>query len=437
MTVKNHTRIIGKDEPKRPMGGQPGHEGFTLEPVEHPDEIVDLSIHQCTHCNYHIDQRTLRIADVRQSFDLPEVKIHVIEYRGESLVCPHCHQSVKSIFPKGITPLTSYGPNLKAVGVYLQNEQLIPAERCSEIIQDLFNISVSHATIYNWRTEGYWQLQSWDKELRDYFKKGSKDIIAHADETGFKIEKKNYWLHVLSTELFTFYGVHKKRGSAALNHFGILKGFTGKLVHDSYGSYFKCTACTHVLCNAHLIRELSFLSEELHEEWAGKMITLLSGLHDKVQEYKSKGKVGLSTWEKKQVSNQYDQILKSGFKFHAAKAAENGDNGSLSGKRGRKKQPKGKNLLDRLRQHKSAVLLFAFDFKIPFTNNLAERDLRMNKVKIKISGCFRSIHGAHEFALIRGFLSTARKHGKRIIVELRRLFESEGPMHLYPAPDTS
>jgi transposase len=242
-----------------------------------------------------------------------------------------------------------------------------------------------------------------------------------------RVQGSLHWLHSASTSRLTFFGIHGERGPVAMNEFGILPNFRGIAVHDHWKSYFTFEDCLHSLCNAHILRELKFLEEAFGERWSGKMRKLLLEIHQAVGEAKAQGKTLLSRFLKRKFLRSYEKILRSGFRFHAAH-----DPVFERGARGRLKQTKGKNLLDRLSGFQTEVLRFMSDFLVPFTNNQGEQDIRMNKVKQKISGCFRSLEGARFFCRIRSYLSTMRKKGKNGLDALRAVLTGKPLLLAHP-----
>ncbi len=378
-------------------GGQPGHEGKTLSRVKDPDRVIVHSIDSCP-CGADLSMTLAQDYESRQVFDLPEPKLEVTEHRCEIKECPDCGERITASFPVDVAAPVQYGLRFQSLLVYLKDGQLLPLKRVGQLCADLYGYEVSAATIESARKKCHGALEPFEEELKEILILGA---LLHADESGLRVEGSLHWLHVYSTSLFTFYGVHKKRWNEAMDFFGILPLFTGTLIHDGLVAYLAYT-CAHGLCNAHHLRELKFVHEELHQGWAGKMIRILCKMNKFVKEQSlvmsHLTEETLAPWLKK-----YAKIIKEGY-------VQNPEPPVRTGKRGRLKKTKAQNLLGRLDQYRRYVLAFLYDFTIPFTNNQGEQDIRMIKVQQNISGGFRTLEGARMFARIRSYISTVRKH---------------------------
>jgi transposase len=293
-----------------------------------------------------------------------------------------------------------YGVNLKTIAVYLRQYQLLSSKRTIEAIKDLFSCTVGEGSLFNWAKELSENLEESYNSIKEHV---IESPVIHVDETGIACDKKLHWLHVASTSDATFYAVHPKRGSVAMDEIGIMPSYKGIAVHDMWASYFKYDF-KHGICNAHIIRELTYAYEEYKQGWAQQFKELLLKSHATVERCRMRGKNALNFQTLRQYEENYGELISKGLR----------KNPWIRGsphKRGRVKQSKVRNLLDRLRDHRTSILAFLYDFNIPFTNNLAERDLRMTKVKQKISGCFRSDIAADIYCRTRSYLSTTRKNG--------------------------
>lgn len=391
---------------KKP-GGQNGHDGSTLKMSSSPDTVVRHTVDQCGHCHKSLAGVMAEFLR-RQVYDLPPIKLSITEHQAESKTCPCCGKITRAAFPGNVPPGATYGDNFKALALYLQHQHLLPYDRTADILRDLTGHRPSPGTLANFQRHCAQQLSGVEQAIIDQLLDAP---LLHVDETGVHCAKVLHWLHSLSTAAVTFYGVDAKRGSVAMDRIGILPRFTGRAVHDHWQSYFEY-ACEHVLCNAHHLRELLHIAEEYRERWAARMRRLLLLMKRAVDRAAARGANALSLRQRRRYHLLYDRIITAGRLYHTRL----GPPGIKAvGTRGRKKQWPGKNLLDRLRQRKAETLAFLQDFAVPFTNNLAERDLRMAKVKEKISGCFRSVDAARDFFRIRGYISTARKQGWDIL----------------------
>jgi len=291
----------------------------------------------------------------------------------------------------------------------------MPYERTSELFEDVFGRAVSKASLQEAIKECYEELEETEEEVKKAIKQAE---VAHFDETGIRVNGKRQWLHVASTNKLTHYGPHAKRGKEATEDIGILPYFKGKGVHDGWITYQQYE-WEHALCNAHHLRELTFIEEQYQQPWAKDMKELLVEIKASVEQQKAQGSDKLEQNQIERLEQRYEQILGVGF------AANPQDTATVT--RGRKKQSKAKNLLDRLSLHRKEVLAFMYDFRVPFDNNLAERDLRMVKVQQKISGSFRSTEGASYFCRIRGFISTIRKQGQKVLASINHIFIGSSP----------
>jgi len=389
----------------KPSGGQKGHKGETLRQVAEPDSIVDHFPSCCTACGAAVTPDMSVGHSARQVFDLPEPRpLVVTEHRAHDCRCAGCGAHIRASFPDGVNAPVQYGPRVAAFVVYLQHYQLLPEDRLAELMADLFGIKLVAATIARMSRSCAARLQGFVATVRDLV---AGAAVKHMDETGFRVGGKTQWLHVASTAFLTFYRVCARRGSLLANVAGIV-------VHDYWKPYYTMPGVLHALCNAHLLRELKALIEIEKEDWARKMYRLLRRGCHAVNLARERGALKpslIACFERR-----YDGIVAEGLAFHETLSPLRPDSEEPGPKtRGRKPRRTGHNLLLRLATHKQDVLRFLNDPNVPFTNNQAELDVRMMKVKQKISGSFRCLDAANDFADIRSFISIAKKHGWDII----------------------
>lgn len=401
-----------RDQSSRPNGGQPGHEGHCLEMVTHPDQTVAHTVKTCRNCQASLEHGLVVGYDRRQVFDLPPVRMAVTEHQVEICECPHCGHRNQADVPANVTQPTQYGPNVKAHVVYFNHDHHIPLERTTEILADVVGPRLSEAVVIEANQECAAAVESATTCIKEHVKTAS---VVNFDETGIRVQDKLEWLQVACTPFLTYYQIHPKRGQEGLNATGILPEFQGVAVHDHGDAYFTDETCLHALCNAHHLRALKFVQEQYSQPWAGELSDLLVEIHEEIKRMNPL-EAPLPLAQRQEFERRYDQIVEQGF-------ASNPPPEKPAGQRGKVKQSAPKNLLDRLKADKSAVLRFMHDQRVPFDHNQAERDLRMIKVKQKISGVFRTKEGAHVFGHIRGYLSTAKKNACNIIHAIQRAFE--------------
>jgi len=399
-----------KKRKKNNKGGQNGHKGITLEPVDHPDEINELSIDR-----RRLPKNGTYTADgyiIRQEFNIKISRL-VIEYRAERLIDQNGKKFVAP-FPDGITHRTQYGASIKSRAVYLSVEQMIPYERIQEQFKHDANIEISTGSLVNFKRETARKLEELEFDCAAKYALATSDLM-HSDETGINIGGKRVWLHGASNKIWSWFEPHTKRGSEAMDDIDILPYFSGVLCHDHWKAYYQYD-CSHSLCNAHHLRELTRAHEQDKQTWAGEMLSFLKKLNKATEKHDGflQGSVK-SYWKRK-----YFDILEKGDKeCHFVKRKK--------GQRGKIKQSKSRNLLDRLKEYADDALRFIEQPNIPFTNNQGERDIRMTKVQQKISGCFLSFETAKEHYIIKSYLSTCKKNDMSASDAIEMLFNGVLP----------
>ena len=408
--VKPHPQSQRTQSGRKP-GGQAGHVGHTLVLVDAPDEVQVHGPAHCAGCGLSLAEVGAIRRERRQVVDLPSVKARVIEHQVETKCCPSCGGESVGEFPSEVAAPVQYGPGVATVAVYLNQAQLLPMARTGEVLADLFGCPISEGTLESAVGACHDQLAPVEAAIKHGVVAAA---VAHFDETGVNVGGKTSWLHVASTPRLTFYAMHPKRGQKAMDAIDVLPHFRGTALHDGLVSYWQYAGCTHALCNAHHLRELTFVAEELGQIWAHDLCTLLRTIKRSVDDARAAGRTMLPPWETEAFRARYDALLADGLLLNPPPEPTR--------KRGRPKRGKAGNLVDRLSAHKEATLAFMEDFTIPFDNNQAERDLRMMKVREKVSGCFRTTTGGERFCRIRGYLSTLRKQGLPILSALAQTF---------------
>lgn len=378
-------------------GAQVGHEGNYLRVFEKVDQTVKVEVKGVCECGKHLEHFPVERIERRTVADLPEKLINVTEYQVEIKRC-ECGK-----FHEGSLPYhnrVQYGERLKAFLTYLNVQQQIPYDRLQEFSNDLLGVSISDGLISSSISQCSTSLIETVEQIKSQLLESK---VAHADETGMRCKGKTSWIHNFSNSLYTLYFFHEKRGSEAMDAMGILPDYNGIVVHDRWASYDKYN-CGHAICNAHILRDLKFINEELNKAWASDLSSMLK----EANEYKKGNVVSADYFQrvKCDISRIVDDAI-------SKEEIENSRN-SAPKKRGRRKKGKPLSLLLFFRERIDDVLRFLSTPEVPFDNNQAERDIRMVKLKQKISGCFRSKLGAEMFCTIRSYISTVRKQGKSV-----------------------
>ena len=354
----------------------------------------------------------------RQVFDIPAIRIEVTAHRVEVKVCPVCGAENRGCFPAGVAGPVQYGNGVKTWAAYFQTQHFVPVARTAQIFEDLLGHRIAEGTVAQAGRDLSALVEPATAAVKEQLRQAE---VLHADESGLRVKGKLHWLHVASTDRLTDYTVHARRGKEAMDDAGVLPGFKGRVIHDHWKTYFGYGGCAHGLCNAHHLRELQWLEKQYGQRWAAEMAGLLVEIKDAVESAKEGGAGALPAGPLADFERRYDGIVKAGYEANPRPPAAQG--GETPKKRGRRPaQGPPLNLLDRLRDFKPQALAFMHDFRVPFDNNLAERDVRMVKAKQKISGGFRTLEGAKDFARIRGYISTARKNAVNVFGAIRDAF---------------
>jgi transposase len=401
----HRSRASKKKSGKKKKGGQVGHKGKTLRQVENPDQIIFHPVTICESCGSSLLKLKCTHITKHQVFDY-KFQVVVTEHQAEHKSCECGHLAVSKL-PEGVSAPCQYGPSVKAMAVELTQVQFVPLKRASEFFANKLGLSVSQSSITNFNQEAFEKLQDWKQQAK---KNLIEAEVLNGDETGIKIDKKLAWIHSLSNDLVVLMEPHFERGSEAMNAMGILPQFHSILCHDFWSAY-SAYDVIHAACHAHIERELKKSSEDYGQKWAKKLTRVLQRAN-KLRNAQD----GVLTYKQvRSIESRYDKILRDA-------QIECPQNMIREYKRGRIKQIYPRQLLNRLILRKSWVLMFLYDPRVPFTNNQAERDIRMAKVQQKVSGCFRTFEGAERFCLVRSFVLSMNRQGKNVQAEIEALF---------------
>lgn len=386
------------------VGGQFGHKGNNLPMSNYIDETIIYRATNCTGCGKDISGVGSQKFERRQVYDIPPLRLKITEHKSEIKCCPHCAFENSGKFPVEVTQPTQYGNNLKQLGVYLSQYQLLPYRRSAQMLVDLTGHRISEGSLVNFAATCSQQLSGFIDAIKINL---TQSPLMHVDETGYYYNNNRNWLHVAATADSTYYYPHEKRGKEAMDAMGILPAYAGGLMHDYWKSYLDYD-CQHYLCNVHHLRDLTFCEEQEKSVWAKQMKVLLLDMKQGVDDARALGLQHLTETRQNHYVQRYDALMIQGNKEHPMPEKQ-------IGKRGAVKKSKSKNLVDRFVNHKEGIIGFIKNFTIPFGNNIAEQAVRMMKLKQKISGCFRSKAGATVFATIRSYIDTMRKNGYDIM----------------------
>jgi transposase len=370
--------------------------------VHHPD--------CCPDCQANLADVTPDSVCCRQVFEMPVPQVIVTEHQAVSITCPGCGKHCRASFPEGVGQPVQYGPNLLGFATYLHGVHLLPFGRCAEIVREVTGAPFTVGSLSQALQTAHQSLEPFEAALKE----GLLQVpIKHVDETGIRVAGKLHWVHTRGTQLLSYLFRHDKRGGAAADD---LTDYRGILVSDFWSTYVKLT-CRHAFCGAHLLRELTFQHEFKKQAWASRLILLFEDAVAATHAARQRG--APKVWDAKRFADEFDDLVNEGLRLHPP--PESG------------KASKACCLLERLQRHKGECLRFLTDLSVPFTNNEAERDLRMLKVKAKISGCFRTLEGADKFCRLRSYIQTCRKQRMPKLACITSLFQSNAIMpHFLP-----
>ena len=421
---KNSSKPPSSDGFKRPapkslrkpsgkkVGGQKGHQGTFLSVLSDPDEIVKHMPPTCEGCpHYKMCKGTACVAEKRHVIDAV-VTVNVVEHQLlEIPICMLHGDTRKGNFPNDVKATVQYGENLQALSVALNTVGAVSVKRTHEILSGVFNIPLATGTISNMVKRCANAVSETVNRIKQ---KVANSGLGHFDETGTRVDKKLWWVHDASNCEFTYLDISPKRGYLGMEQCGVLPLFHGIAMHDCWASYWSYEDCQHAVCCAHLLRELTGIAENHPEQkWASAFIDLLLEMKKVKDKAVEVGKETLSYYHYHKFDKRYDELIKQA-------REENPLPVTTEKKRERKKKGKILALVERLDNYKASVCLFIHNFMVPFDNNQAERDLRMIKVKTKVSGCFRSEEGARDYLKIMSYIGTAHKQGHNAYDAIRK-----------------
>jgi transposase len=414
---RKKTRSLRKKSERR-AGGQPCHPGSTLDFVAKPDRPFIHAPESSHLCGAALAESEVARTERRQVYDFPQQKMEVTEHQAQTKVCRRCGAENKAAFPSGVKAPVQYGEGVRSVAAYLMGYQLLPYERCAEAMSDLFDCNISPGTLATLLKGCAGELVGAEMLIKEGLRQAA---VLGVDETNLRVHKRQDWVHVSSTDKLTLLAHDKRRGALAIDVIDILPRYKGVAMHDGFSSYDQYRQCRHAQCNAHILRELNYVIETSKPQWATEMKALLLEIKGAVNKAREGGRKKLPPRLKTEFLRKYDENIGQAKHLY----------GLLQRKRGRSNKPRAvespiraaaRKLACRLDARREEVLLFMRDFSVPFDNNQSERDLRMLKVKQKISGCFRTDKGVAEFCRLRSYVSTMKKQGRGVMETIRSIF---------------
>lgn len=408
---------IPREQSGKSQGGQPGHNGNFLKIETEADKTIEIKPEICQKCGGLLPETTDSPVETRHKIDV-EIRRILTKYEQYEVICPCCGKENRGEFPREVKNHVSYGEGVQTIGVLLTSHANVSYGKTSEIMNEVFGVPISCGTLVNHVNEFASKCEPVLKEIKEQVKQGG---IAHFDETSVRVRGKNYWVHTAGNRKATYNTVHPKRGRKGTDDNGVLKDFKGVAVHDCLVQYFGYDNALHAVCNAHLLRELQGVIENKGYIWAGDMQKHLRNMKKAVDDCIAEGRTALLDELLESFTREYDRILALGETETPRDTSQ-------------KKQSKSRNLLERFINYRTEITRFSNDFAVPFTNNQAERDIRNTKIKMKVSGGFRSDDGAKNFAKISSVISTAAKHGLSAFKTVSQIFINSANITLTSNP---
>lgn len=405
---KANAKSLRKKTGRKP-GGQKGHKGHGLKLELEPDEVVRVEPIGCSGCGFDFAGVKSNESDTKYVYDV-QIKLKLTRYEIYQTECPICGIVVDGKPPEDCKGTQNYGNMIRTLAVVLTQYACVGIDKTRRILRDLLGIPISGGTIKNIMRQFAGGTGATIREIKENL---LISPMLNVDETGGRITGKTQWFHVASNSKYTLLTAHATRGKEGGIAAGVLPEYEGVLVHDCWKPYFGFDKCEHALCSAHLLRELNALIEQGHL-WAEEMKDLLLDMKNAVDRYKSKDQAELSRYYKTKFEKRYDEVLALA-EIEIIKSST-------------RKKSKAENLLIRLKQYRTEITRFSNNFDVPFDNNQAERDIRNVKVKQKVTGGFRSVEGADDYADSVSVIGTVVKHGLSVVHAVRNLFDGRSPL---------
>lgn len=370
-------------------------------------ETITISkVNACDVCGEDLSDAPCLKHERRTKIDIIFEKV-VEHVDAQIKQCPTCDNKIKASFPADMHGPLQYGNGLKAYIISLLVCQMVALNRVQKSIKAMIGQTLSEATLLKFVMRLHVALEGWERSAIDEL---LRSPAMNVDETSLRVDKKNHWIHIYAAGDITLKRLHRKRGKEAIEHVDIIPRYGGVIIHDCWASYLSYDHCGHGLCGSHLLRELTFVVESNDYQWAARMKRLLQETCQSVSASKEKT---LTDRGYKRLQKRYRTIIAQGDKEMPAIPEK------PSGQRGKMAKSDAHNLWERLKGHETSVLLFAKESHVSFTNNRAERDLRMSKVKQKVSGCFRTVEYAEAYCRISSYLQTMANKGHNPLIAVQ------------------
>jgi transposase len=376
------------------------------------ESITIAEVRACEICGEDLTKTASHSHERRTKIDIVFEKV-VEHVEAQIKHCPNCHGTTKGRFPPDMPGPLQYGNGIKAYVINLLIGQMVALNRVQKSMKALIGAVISEASLLKFVFRLHEALATWEAEAIDQL---LQNPTVHTDETSSRVAKQNHWIHVYCAGDITLKFLHRQRGKEAIESINIIPRYGGAIIHDCWSSYLSYDHCDHGLCGSHLLRELTFIVDSNGYAWAKNMKRLLQQSCQKVSASKRKK---LTAKAYANLQKRYRNILTRGEKELPPIPAK------PKGRRGRIAKSDAHNLWERLQLHEQAVLLFAKNANVSFTNNRAERDLRMSKVKQKVSGCFRNVDYAHAYCRISSYLQTMANKGHNPLIAIQMAFNNE------------